>query len=354
MTQLFEFLKFTQEQKREFNRIDDYYSEIEDEDNKNKLTPHITNLLYTTKLLPSLFAFLFKISKNPNRIPFISIGCADCFFESLILKHFDNFEFIGIEPNPSLSNSFVKMEPCLEIKYPLLEDMPIPEKNSHQLNCLLFLNWCFPEDGFDRQVVKSRLHYDIEAILTLLPRYLVIIYSSNNGNTNFSGFNTFLGHLNESGLYEEISYGKAGKSILTKMCSYVIFKLKDEILISRMSLSNKKKLIFDSLKESYRKARDSFLYYKEIDYIESLRQLLDKSDDELVFIEASKQAKKQAQRLRDAQKQKRIEVQKQKRREAKNRAKKKYKQDLKSKRQGQDSYQDLGFFGLFNPEQQQS
>ncbi len=107
---------------------------------------------------------------NYYKLPFVSIGSGIGAIEYFTKKQNDNIEWICIDNNdnpndfpPSAKNYINK--PLMKIDYKLCQDL-INNNPSIINNCIIFLNWCLPNDST----------YDYEAIIKLKPLAILSIY----------------------------------------------------------------------------------------------------------------------------------------------------------------------------------
>jgi len=188
---------------------------------------------------------------------FVSIGCGLCTFEKLLddsLFRRYNINFIGIDPDPTSwyrqdqSKDISSISPYRTIEYSTINDIEKEDLRELQLNCILFLNWITPWQS--RKM--SLIHYDVEAILKLLPKYIISIHAT-NGTTNFNGYDTFLQDLENKNIYELLLQYKIKSSyIIDTHYEFKILKLMTQRAPSQRDISQIKIDLFDQIIHVYK------------------------------------------------------------------------------------------------------
>ena len=106
---------------------------------------------------------------NTYKLPFISIGSGTGTIEFLAKKKNDDINWVCIDNDttmnyPSDANKYIN-KPLMNIDYNSCDELII-NKPEIINNCILFLNWCLPNDST----------YDFEAIIKLKPIAVLSIY----------------------------------------------------------------------------------------------------------------------------------------------------------------------------------
>ena len=114
-------------------------------------------------------------------LPFVSIGSGYGGIEYSSIKYNSNINWICIDIDPlkfPIKNYLDK--PLMKIDYLTTDDL-IKDNSSIISNCILFLNWCEPNDST----------YDYDAIIKLKPRAILSIYEVFEGNNGAAGGEKF-------------------------------------------------------------------------------------------------------------------------------------------------------------------
>jgi hypothetical protein len=106
---------------------------------------------------------------NKYELPIISMGSGTGVIEFLAKKNNNNINWICVDNDksmnfPSSANQYIN-KPLMNIDYESCEHL-IESTPSIVNNCILFLNWCLPNDST----------YDFEAIIKLKPIAVLSIY----------------------------------------------------------------------------------------------------------------------------------------------------------------------------------
>jgi len=135
---------------------------------------------------------------NKYKVPIISMGSGLGAIEYLSKNHNNNIDWICIDNDnnpvdfPPNNN---QQKPFMEINYNSCDKLI--ENNSEIVgNCILFLNWCLPNDSY----------YDYEAIIKLKPIAVLSIYEIFDNESGASGgylFHNWVHHNTEYHLKEE-------------------------------------------------------------------------------------------------------------------------------------------------------
>lgn len=109
------------------------------------------------------------INEHPDKV-LISVGSGNGKFEHKIIDQYPNVKIICVDPDPE---SYSKLPILLYPEFSTTDDLvqKFPELVG---NCLLLLNWCYPNDST----------YDYDAIMKLKPIAFVSIYESLGDVTN--------------------------------------------------------------------------------------------------------------------------------------------------------------------------
>lgn len=105
---------------------------------------------------------------NSYKVPIVSVGCGLAAIESLSINELKD-DWILVDPNPlsyhpALFQS-MPTEPFHPIDYPTVDQL-IKFKPEIVKHCILFLNWCEPNDS----------RYDYDAIIKLQPLAVLSIF----------------------------------------------------------------------------------------------------------------------------------------------------------------------------------
>ncbi len=118
-------------------------------------------------------------------LPIVSIGSGIGAIEYFAKKENNNIEWICVDINenpidfpPSAKNNINK--PLMKIDYSSIDEL-IEKNNSIVNNCIIFLNWCLPNES----------EYDFDAIVKLKPLAILSIYENNDGDYGCAGGEKF-------------------------------------------------------------------------------------------------------------------------------------------------------------------
>jgi hypothetical protein len=148
--------------------------------------------------IENIIANINKFYKHYN-LPFVSIGSGIGTIEYLAniefyRKYNKNIEWICIdkyEPiNYPPNAKYYIHEPLMKIDY-LTTDSLIENNPSIIDNCILFLNWCEPNQS----------NYDYEAIIKLKPKAILALYEVFDGNGSAGGIEFYNWTINSSSEY---------------------------------------------------------------------------------------------------------------------------------------------------------
>ena len=132
---------------------------------------------------------------NNYKLPFVSIGSGIGAIEFLAKKQHEDIEWICIDNQenpidfpPSAKNNIDK--PLMNIDYLSIDEL-INKNNSIVNNCIIFLNWCLPNDSC----------YDFEAIIKLKPIAVLSIYEDFDGISGAAGGEMFYNWIQNNNDY---------------------------------------------------------------------------------------------------------------------------------------------------------
>lgn len=123
-------------------------------------------------------------------VPIVSIGSGAGAIEFLSKKQNNNIEWICIDINenpidfPSKASNYIN-KPLMKIDYLSIDEL-IEKNNTIVNNCIIFLNWCLPNDSY----------YDYEAIIKLKPLAILSIYEDFDGKSGAAGGEMFYHWIN--------------------------------------------------------------------------------------------------------------------------------------------------------------
>jgi hypothetical protein len=133
--------------------------------------------------------FYYKYSAN-NQFKIISIGSG-----SGSIEHYSKLDWILVDPNPSSfhnnNQEVILLQPHFSYVDELIENNP-----SIVGNCLLFLNWCDPNDS----------EYDYEAIIKLKPIAIMSIYETFEAGPGGAGGEKFILWTEENKDYQLVKH----------------------------------------------------------------------------------------------------------------------------------------------------
>jgi hypothetical protein len=167
--------------------------------------------------------FYYKYSDS-DKFKLVSIGSG-----SASIEHYSKLDWILVDPNPSEFHGSFIMKPDFSYVDDLINSNP-----SIVGNCLLFLNWCCPNDS----------EYDYEAIIKLKPKAIMSIYEMFEGGSGAAGGHNFFLWTEETKDYQLVE-------------QYALEPYKDDMNCPDIKMSiwqNKfedKKLVFKQIKSKF-------------------------------------------------------------------------------------------------------
>ncbi len=143
---------------------------------------HLLNLGIKSYGIKNVIDIINDFYNNYNK-PIVSMGSGIGAIEYLSKIQNNNINWICIDINNNpidFPSSATLTHPLVKIDYNSCDEL-IENKPEIINNCILFLNWCLPNDSY----------YDFEAIIKLNPIAILSIYEDLNGSNGAAGGKMF-------------------------------------------------------------------------------------------------------------------------------------------------------------------
>jgi hypothetical protein len=130
-----------------------------------------------------------EFSTYYDNISFVSVGSGLGGIEYSSNQLYNDINWICIDPDPNNYHSNKTIQPFIKPQYNYCDDL-IRDKPEIVGNCILFLNWCEPNNS----------RYDYDAIIALKPLGILTIYELFYEENGAAGGELFFNHLIKNNL----------------------------------------------------------------------------------------------------------------------------------------------------------